>query len=117
MRINWCCRSGAAVWISGLALALVASAPEKSAAQARGPIVLHARVREPAATAGGGAPGAFIVKEKILRWDPAQTAIIVCDMWDKHWCQGASRRVAEMAQAMNRAIAAARAKGVLIIHA
>jgi putative heme-binding domain-containing protein len=38
-------------------------------------------------------------------------------MWQKHWCQGASRRVAELAPAMNRAVAAARARGVLIIHA
>ncbi len=37
-------------------------------------------------------------------------------MWDKHWCQGATRRVGELAPAMNRTIAAARAKGVLIIH-
>ena len=38
-------------------------------------------------------------------------------MWDQHWCQGATRRVGELAPAMNRAVAAARAKGVLIIHA
>ena len=23
----------------------------------------------------------------------ARTAIVICDMWDKHWCSGASRRV------------------------
>ena len=38
-------------------------------------------------------------------------------MWNQHWCQGATRRVGELAPAMNRTIAAARAKGVLIIHA
>ncbi len=38
-------------------------------------------------------------------------------MWNQHWCQGATRRVGEVAPAMNRTIAAARAKGVLIIHA
>ena len=59
----------------------------------------------------------YDAKEKVLRWDPAKTAIIICDMWDQHWCRGATRRVGELAPAMNRAVAAARAKGVLIIHA
>jgi putative heme-binding domain-containing protein len=44
-------------------------------------------------------------------------AIIICDMWDQHWCRGATRRVGELAPAINRAVAAARARGVLIIHA
>jgi type 1 glutamine amidotransferase/nicotinamidase-related amidase len=52
-----------------------------------------------------------------LRWNPAQTAIIICDMWNQHWCQGATRRVALLARVINRTIASARAKGVLIIHA
>ncbi|MDP6635203.1 MAG: isochorismatase family protein [Phycisphaerae bacterium] len=51
------------------------------------------------------------------KWDVAKTAIIVCDMWDKHWCKGATARVAEMAGHMNRTISAARKRGVLIIHA
>jgi putative membrane-bound dehydrogenase-like protein len=71
-------------------------------------------VREPA-TAGGA--GAFVAREKVLEWQPAQTAIIICDMWNQHWCQGATRRVGELAPAMNRAISAARDRGVLIIHA
>ncbi|MCL5096806.1 MAG: isochorismatase family protein [Candidatus Omnitrophica bacterium] len=61
--------------------------------------------------------GQFQVEEKTLRWDPKKTAIIICDMWDKHWCKGATERVAEMAPVMNRAISAARQRGVLIIHA
>lgn len=64
-----------------------------------------------------GHDGAYRVVEKSATWDPTQTAIIICDMWDAHWCQGASRRVAEMAPRMNETIAAARKRGVLIIHA
>ncbi|MDA0348742.1 MAG: isochorismatase family protein [Verrucomicrobia bacterium] len=45
-----------------------------------------------------------------------QTAIVVCDMWDKHWCKGATQRVAEMAPRMNAVISKAREQGVLIIH-
>ena len=80
-------------------------------------LTLHARVREPGKASNQAAPTASIASEKILHWDPAQTAIIICDMWNQHWCKGATRRVGELAPAMNRTIAAARAKGVLIIHA
>ncbi len=58
----------------------------------------------------------FEVVRKQLDWNPAQTALVVCDMWDQHWCRGATRRVAEMAPRMNEVIAAAREKGILIIH-
>ncbi|HWB13647.1 MAG TPA: cysteine hydrolase family protein [Pirellulales bacterium] len=52
-----------------------------------------------------------------VAWDPAETAIIIVDMWDDHHCKSAAARVAEMAPAMNRAVKAARAKGVFVIHA
>jgi len=74
-------------------------------------------VREVAAPTKDSNARSFVVKEKELRWNPAQTAIIICDMWNQHWCQGATRRVGELAPAMNRTVAAARSKGVLIIHA
>ena len=54
--------------------------------------------------------------EKIV-WEPEETAIIICDMWDKHWCEGATRRVAEMAPRMNEVIQSGRGKGITIIHA
>ena len=46
-----------------------------------------------------------------------QTAIVICDMWDKHWSRGASERVNEMAPRINSVVKAARNKGVLVIHA
>ena len=55
--------------------------------------------------------------EETLLWDPAQTAIIICDMWDDHWCKSASRRVGEIAPRMNDVVAAARGLGVRIVHA
>jgi len=51
-----------------------------------------------------------------LRWRPAETAIIICDMWDNHYCQNAARRVKAMAPRMNQVIKAARDIGVTIIH-
>src|SRR6266511_2564889 len=62
-------------------------------------------------------PTRFTAKTKTLRWDASKTAIIICDMWDKHWCQSASNRVAEMAPVMNEVVKTARQKGVFIIHA
>ena len=47
----------------------------------------------------------------------AETALLLCDVWDKHWCRGASERVDAMAPRMNEVVQAARAKGVPIIHA
>jgi type 1 glutamine amidotransferase/nicotinamidase-related amidase len=50
------------------------------------------------------------------QWKASETAVVICDMWDHHWCKGASERVAELAPDMNRVVTAARDKGVLIIH-
>ena len=60
---------------------------------------------------------AFSVAEKKADWDPKKTAILICDMWDDHWCKSAAARVAEMAGPLNDTVKAARAKGVFIIHA
>ena len=56
------------------------------------------------------------VTETAASWDPHKTAIIVCDMWDAHWCKSAAARVAEMAGPLNETLKAARAKGIFIIH-
>ncbi len=47
----------------------------------------------------------------------ANTAIIITDMWDKHWCRGATVRVGEIAHRMEPLLEKARASGILIIHA
>src|SRR6188474_400899 len=61
--------------------------------------------------------GGFAVKQTTESWQPGQTAIIVCDMWDSHHCLNAVRRAAEMAPRMNEVLKAARNQGALIIHA
>ncbi|MDQ6809507.1 MAG: isochorismatase family protein [Verrucomicrobiota bacterium] len=47
----------------------------------------------------------------------SSTAILICDMWDKHWCEGASHRVDALAQKMAPVIDLARSHHVQIIHA
>ena len=61
--------------------------------------------------------GDFQASHRTVTWDPARTAAVICDMWDAHWCAGASKRVAEMAPRLNETIAELRRRGVLIIHA
>ncbi len=51
-----------------------------------------------------------------ITWKASETCIVVCDMWDDHWCKPSSQRVAEMAPKMNEVIRIARSRGVLIIH-
>ena len=75
-------------------------------------LLLHARQR----TEAQPDSGQFDVVNKPLTWDANQTAIVICDMWYKLWCAGATRRVAELAPRMNAAVRAARDRGVLIIH-
>jgi nicotinamidase-related amidase len=58
-----------------------------------------------------------VLFRKKVSWDPNKTAIIICDMWDDHWCKSAARRVGEMAGPMNKVIKKARDRGVFIIHA
>ena len=59
----------------------------------------------------------FKVVNELQDWNPTETAIIICDMWNEHWCKGATERVTEMAPFMNNVVALARDKGMLIVHA
>ena len=56
-------------------------------------------------------PVAFVAK-----FDPAKTAVVVCDMWDDHWCKSASARCAELAKSADPVLKACRDKGMTIIH-
>jgi type 1 glutamine amidotransferase/nicotinamidase-related amidase len=57
------------------------------------------------------------VIERPAAWDPKKTAVIVIDVWDKHWCDGANRRVAEMAPTFDAFVKSLRDRGVLVVHA
>jgi len=87
---------GAAAWAGG----------------APAPRALHLRARSRVPAAGRAVP---VVRS--LTWDPCRTAIIVCDMWDAHYCRSAERRLRELAPRMNEVLKAARRRGVTIIHA
>src|SRR5688572_26043733 len=60
------------------------------------------------------APGSSLyeVVEHDASWDSRKTALIVIDVWDKHWCEGANRRVAVMAPRFAAFVNACRDRGV-----
>jgi len=47
----------------------------------------------------------------------AESAVLLCDVWDLHWCRGANERLAPLLPRMNGVVKAARKKGALIVHA
>jgi len=55
--------------------------------------------------------------ERTLRWKASETALLICDMWNDHYCVSAAERVVGMIPQLNKVLAAARDNGVAIIHA
>ena len=51
-----------------------------------------------------------------LRWNPARTAVIICDVWDQHWCASATRRVSELAPRLNAFVERCREQGATVVH-
>lgn len=78
-----------------------------------GQFVLHQRTRTE--TAKGS--GEWKEGSKEVVWNAAETAIIICDMWDGHFCVSAAERVNEMVPRMNAVLNAARNHGATVIHA
>lgn len=95
------------------AVVVLFEAAAKGSSQESVPLKLQTRSR---AESPEGAANYQIVYGKI-EWEPEQTAIIICDMWQKHWCDGAVARCDEMAPRMNKFVTEARRRGVLIVHA
>jgi len=50
-------------------------------------------------------------------WEASKTTLVICDVWQRHWCRGANERVAPMLPRMNELACALRRAGVLIVHA
>lgn len=90
-------------------------AAERLANRPRVPGTLRLNLRERREEPAGS--GKLRVAERSVEWKVAETAIIVCDMWDDHHCKIAAQRVGVMAPRMNQVLTAARDRGVMIIHA
>jgi nicotinamidase-related amidase len=77
-----------------------------------GTLLLHLRERRETAPKSGK----FVEVARDTEWNVAETAIIICDMWEDHPCKMSAHRVDVMAPEMNRVVSAARSLGITIIH-
>ncbi len=98
----------ASVWVN-------VAGGRRAAAHEKPPLTLKMRTQELCQNEWGG--NFWKIVETEQRWNPTETAVIVCDVWDEHWSQGATRRVAEMAPRMNIVVQTARSLGLFIVHA
>ena len=48
---------------------------------------------------------------KVFTVPSAQTALVLCDVWDRHWSKGANERLVRLLPRMNEAVKAARDQG------
>lgn len=80
-----------------------------------GDAVLSMPVRSRSETSPGS--GVWQVTTALREVNARETALILCDMWDRHWCEGANRREALLLDRMVPFIERVRAAGVTVIHA
>ena len=93
-----------ALLLTLLALGLPAPAAEPTLT-----LTLRSRAAPP------GAPAVAPTEAKAA-WDAKATAIVVCDVWDDHWCKAAAERCGKLAKEAAPVIEAARKAGFTIIH-
>jgi nicotinamidase-related amidase len=55
--------------------------------------------------------------DRSVSWVANEIALVLCDVWDHHWCRGAEERLAAMLPRMNEVVCAARDAGIQIVHA
>jgi len=53
---------------------------------------------------------------RTLKITPKKSAIVICDMWDNHWCPSAAKRCDVLAKKVAPIIDSAREQGMTIIH-
>jgi hypothetical protein len=80
------------------------------------PWQLRLRLQTPAGAPDSRQPHTWQRHETSEQWEPARTAVIVCDVWDRHHCLNAVRRMTEFLPRMNELLTACRNRGATIIH-
>ncbi len=82
----------AVLWIFSAGMDCFAQRASLSSAQAVEPLAdalrFLARSRQKVVFSDFDSP--LVVREKQTDWDPHKTAIIICDMWDRHTCRAPS---------------------------
>ncbi len=108
-KLSWLgvgCMCGCLLAAWGAPLATSAEGADKD-----GPLRLDVRWQEPT---GGGDDA--VEKTAVRELVPGETAILICDTWNDHWCKSATRRCGVLAKKMAPLVEEARARGVHIIH-
>lgn len=59
----------------------------------------------------------WALNEDVRHWSAEKTALLLCDVWDKHWSRGAVERLEPMLPRMQQVVETLRAQGVQMIHA
>jgi type 1 glutamine amidotransferase/nicotinamidase-related amidase len=77
-----------------------------------GTLKLRLRTRVETFKGSGAWNEIFIEKEGSV----SETAFLICDMWDKHWCKAATKRFDALAKKMAPVVKRAREAGVRILH-
>jgi nicotinamidase-related amidase len=75
-------------------------------------IQLPIRRREPVAGSEE-----FKVTNDVVKLHPRQTALLICDVWNHHWCASAERRCDALAKKMAPLVDRARSAGLHVVHA
>ena len=57
------------------------------------------------------------IEEEQGALDPTKTALVLCDVWDRHTCRGAEERLGKLVPRMQQIVPAMRERGTLIVHA
>ncbi|MBL8856216.1 MAG: isochorismatase family protein, partial [Planctomycetaceae bacterium] len=96
------------LWGAGL---VRAQSPENAQVEASWQLNLRSRV----ATSPGSDRFHTLLKPE--PWEPRQTAVIVCDVWDSHHSPNAVDRVNELVPRLEAFVQVARAAGATVIHA
>jgi nicotinamidase-related amidase len=79
--------------------------------------MLELNLREQESGLSEGGRNEWKTREWTERIPATNTALLLCDVWDTHWCRGAVERLEAMIPRMNETVAAARTSGVQIVHA
>jgi nicotinamidase-related amidase len=107
-------RLGFAAILPVATMAAFGAMPSAAAGPAKASRLIALAIRWEQPDAGGQKS---VEKTAVRELAPAETAILICDTWNKHWCASASRRCDALARQMAPLVEEARARGVHIIHA
>jgi len=92
--------------------AMVGVVPAEPAANAT-PLQLHLRTRVETFKGSGAWDEVTLARD----FNGKETAIVICDVWDKHWCDNATERCGVLAKKIAAVLPMARALGITVIHA